>query len=588
MDTFSLSEQIRKDLNDFYTSKVSLLSKKNESDNRYVRKDKKGYYFNQAETINLIDLYYNSKFDNGPKDKLGQTKIFLNVGKFRTEVSAKQIDIDVKDGKFIPEEYADPWVSVFLDKEFREWAKQSSFGELLNTCVDNFPKYGTIVLKKVGKDIVFVPLQNLRNEQTAESLSVASYVIEEHPDMYLWELKEMKNWNLEGLKLKHNECITVYERYGYVPRSWLNSQNGIESKSEDYKNYVDALVIIAKDKTDDGKSTPHVFYAEEIDERPYREAHWIKQHGRWLGIGVMEDLFENQAAKNIIINLQRRALHWSSKRIWQSASGDVTAKNLVKDVEDGTILEVGPAGLISQVDMATRTGGEFQNFLNEWEKNSDQKAFTYEVATGENLPSGTPFRLGVILSNAVNSFFNLKREKLGLFLTKVVNDFLVPQFMREINNKDRILAMFSGETGYETIRKANEDFIKSEAARISLLSGKAVDETTLQLALEPFNDKETQFNLLNAGYYKDYKMKYTFTFTGEEIDLPAKLETLKSSFELAMQMGDLDRANKIIERITALSGEDISMFGAAQKPQQLPQIAQAPQTNAKQTVPTPA
>ncbi len=585
--TFSINSQITKDLNDFYSSKVNLLSKRLDDTNRYIRKDRGGYYYNQAETINLIDLYFNSKFENGVRDKLGQRKIFLNVGKFRTEVSAKQIDIDVKDGRFIPEDYADPWVSIFLNKEFTQWAKESDFGDLLNTCVDNFPKYGTVVLKKVGREIKWVPLQNLRNQQTAENLGVASYVIEEHPDMYLWELEDMKGWNLDGLKLKYNECITVYERYGYVPLKWLKSINKETILDSDGDEYVDALVIVAKSKVDEGEREPHVFYAEQITERPYREAHWNKQHGRWLGIGVMEDLLENQQAKNIIINLQRRALHWSSKRIWQSVNSDITAKNLVKDVEDGSILEVGQGGAITQVDMTNKASGEFQNFINEWEKNADQKSFTYEVATGEALPSGTPFRLGVVLSNSVNSFFNLKREKLGLFLSKVVNDFLVPQFMREIGNKDRILAMFSDEAGFEVIKEADKAFVRSEAARISLLSGKPVDANTLIDAVAPYETATTLFHSLDPKYYDDYKFKYLFTFTGEEVDIPAKIETLKTIYQIFAQQGD-PRAEKVLERITALSGENMSMFGAAQQKPMMPQMNTPIQPNAKQTTPVPA
>ena len=588
MKQFDIGSQIKKDLDDFYSSKVKLNSSKQSDENiRFAKKETGGYYFNQSETINLIDLYFNSKFENGSKDKLGQRKIFLNVGKFRTEVSAKQIDIDVKDGKFIPEDYADPWVSVFLSKEFREWAKESSFGELLNTCVDNFPKYGTVVLKKVGREIKWVPLQNLRNEQTADTLQTARYVIEEHPDMYMWELQEMKGWNLDGFELEHDECVTVYERYGYVPMSYIKQQNGVTPAPEDYEMYVDALIIVAKNKTDEGDKEPHVFYCEEITERPYREAHWNKQHGRWLGIGVMEDLFENQQAKNIIINLQRRALHWSSKRIWQAITGDATAKNLIKDVEDGTILEVGPGGAISQVDMQSKVGGEFSQFLNEWDKNADQKAFTYEVATGESLPSGTPFRLGVVLSNSVNSFFNLKREKLGLFLSKVVNDFLVPQFMKEIGNKDRVLAMFSDEAGYEVLKKAAKDYVRSEVTRISLLSGKPVDIQMLEDAVQPFDEVQSMFYALNSGYYKDYKFKYTFTFTGEEVDLVAKIETLKTLYQIFAQQGD-PRAEKVLERITSLSGEDLTMFGVAQAKTPMPQMNAPMQANAKQSATVPA
>lgn len=562
MPNFSIATQVRTELDKFDKQYVRLAVKRDESV-RYARKNATTYDFNQAETINTIDLYYNSQFENGPNDQLGQRKIFMNIGKFRTEVAAKQIDIDVKDFKFLPDDFSDPWTSVFLQKDFKEWAKDNYFGELINQCVDNLPKYGTVVLKKVGDTLEFVHLQNLRNDQTAKSLATSSYVIEEHPDMYWWEMEQMPNWNMQGLVMKPTEQLTVYERYGYVPREWLNKVNGVTESAVPNPNQskmVDALVIMAYQKTETGMSPAHIFFAGEIKSRPYREAHWNRQYGRWLGIGVMEDLFENQVAKNIVANLIRRSMHWSSRRIMQTAREDVAAKNLVRDVSDGEILEVGTDGAITPIDLSSKNHAEFQQFLNEFERNSDQKAFTYEVATGEGMPSGTPFRLGVVLSNSVNAYFALKRENLGLFLKRVTTEFLVPQFLRDMGDQERTMAMFSGESGFEALKAAAMDMVREEAARISILTGNPIDVAGLAQAVEPFQMVKSLFFKLPPNYYKNAKFKFDLTITGEEVDVTNKLETLKALYFSMVQSGD-PRSEKVLERITALAGENIAIFG---------------------------
>lgn len=568
MRNFSIRRQVEDELTDFASKRVKLASLQANDSVRFLRgAPSHGYLFNQGQTISLIDLYYNSKFENSEIDALGQRKIFMNVGKFRTDVAAKQIDLDTKNFRFVPDDYADPWPAFFLQKDFKEWAKESYFGELVNKCVEALPKYGTVVLKKVGKrQVHFMPLQNLRNEQTADSLKTASYVIEEHPNMYKWEMEAMTSWNLDGLPLKFNEAITVYERYGHVPVAWLRKVNGQTFEDADWDRSVDALVVVAilkKESRNTLEDMVHIFMAEEITERPYEEVHWQQQHGRWLGIGVMEDLLENQIAKNIIINLQRRSLHWSSKRIGKTAVADLAAKNLVKDVKDGELLDLGPNGDIQLLDLSSRNQAEFQQVLNEWEKNSDQKAFTYEVATGAALPSGTPFRLGVVLSQATNSYFDLKREKLGLFLKRAINQFMIPQFLKDMGDKERIVSFFSDEPGYEALKAAGIAWVKSEAVRITLLSGNPALPTEIDSIAQPFESARSLPFSLPANYYQDVKFKFDFTVTGEEIDIEAKLETLKTLYQSLQAVGD-PRAERVLERISAIAGENMAAFGLPQ------------------------
>lgn len=588
MINFSISKQIDKELAEFRNTRIKIvLPGQQDSTIRFAVPSDKTYYYNQAETIALIDLYYNSMFEKGPYDNQGQRKMFLNVGKFRTDVSAKQIDLDIKDLNFVPSDYADPWTATFMKRDFQEWAKDCYFGEVMNDCVENFPKYGTVVLKKVGNQLSFVPLQNLRNEQSAESLQSAAWIIEEHPDMYAWELQDMaqKGWDIEGINLRFDQTINVYERYGYVTLKWLkeNSKGLGNVQAGDEMQYVDCQVIMGR-VTEGNSKHDYILYAKKITTRPYREAHWSKQHGRWLGVGTMEDQFENQRAKNIVVNLIRRGLQWAAKRILQSASTDVVGKNLVQDVKDGEILEVGVNGDISTVDLSSRSNADYQQFMGEWEKNSDQKAFTYEVATGESMPSGTPFRLGVILSQATNSFFDLKREKLGLFFKHAISDFILPQFVADMSKEDRVLTLFSGESGFEVLKSAAMCWVRSEVARISLMSGKPVDVNLLNQITSQYDTAQALPWKLPKSQYKDAKVKFSFDPTGEELDLPKKIESLKSIWQAMVQAGD-PRAEGVLKRLGELSGEDITQFGPA--PQKQPQpVAAAPTpqpTNAVQS-----
>lgn len=560
---YSISSTVQEELKDFEQSWVQLV--KRPEDNNGVRyamsKNTSGNYFNQQDTLNTIDLFYNSTFENGAFDDQGERKIFMNIMKFRTDVAAKQIDIDVKHFKFTPDDYASPYTAMFMSKDFKEWAKESYFGEILNQCVEAFPKYGTVVLKKVGKRVEFVPLQNLKNEQTAESLDSAKYVIEQHTDMYPWEIKQMKDWNTDGLEME-DDCMTVYERYGYVPRYWLKKQNVSVSAGPD-EEYVKAMVIVSfetEGKNDEVKNE-HIFYAQEIKELPYQEVHWSRVHGRWLGQGVGEDLISNQRAKNIVVNLKRRSLSWSAKKLFQTKSTLESAKNLVRDVEDGDIIDVGLNGDLVQINTQNQHAGDYESFSQEWDRNADQKAFTYEVATGESMGSGTPYRLGVLLNDAVNSFFSLKREKLGLFLTRVMDKYLIPEFIRDMSNKERVIAYFSDEPGYEALKAAAMDWVKGETTRVSLLTGQPIDNTMIDQALQPFDAVKQLLINIPQTLYKDAKFKFDLDITGEAVDNPTELQTLTTIYQLMMQKGD-PRAETVLDLITKKAG---IMVGSAPK-----------------------
>lgn len=572
---FSIAAQVEKELEEFSNQRIHLVKPTNEETIRNPNKVKgRGYSYNQGEALAVIDLFYNSKFENGERDKLNQRKIFMNVSKFRTEVAAKQTDIDTKNIRFVPEDTAYPWAAFLLQKEFREWSKETYFGELLNECVDNFPKYGTVVLKKIKNRVEFVHLQLLKNEQTAKDLRTAAYVIEEHPDMSSWEISAMKDWKTEGLDWSLNNRLTVYERYGHVPTEWLKRHNPNARVSND--PYTDALVIVALVPTKGGKEA-WVFYADAIKERPYLEVHWNKQLGRWLGCGTMEDLVENQQAVNIAVNLKRRHLHWSAKKIFQSASRDFKQKNLIRDVPDGAILEIEQNGEIKEVDLSSKTNAEFDNFLSTWERNADQKAFTYEVATGEALPSGTPFRLGAILNSAVQSYFEKKRERMGLFLKRVITEFLLPEFLRDMGNRDKLVSMFSDEPGFEALKAASLEYVTSEAIRVSLLTGQAVDVQTIRESVDPFQAIRMMFFDRPKGFYEEVKSKVDIDITGESVDVPVKIESLTNLYTLLAQQGDRDRAEKVLRKAMALAGENLDAFG----PPPTPQVAQptpTPQT----------
>lgn len=567
---FDIFTQIMKEVESFKQDRIRVAGTQNNEDARYLKRETKGYFFSQWETVNLIDLYYNSKFETGILDSEGQRKLFLNICAFRSDVASKMIDLDTKDFVFIPDEESSKWLSYFISKEFKDWARQNYFGELINEFVERYPKYGSVISKKVGKEMQNVPLRDTVIQQDAKSIATASHFIHLHPDMTIDEMEEFPDWDTEGLEMTFGEKAMVYERYGTVPKWWYEKNSGKVYGGRGNTVNIVAICTIKEKKKAKGY-TGTILFMEQVKgkDRPFREAHWKRQDGRWLGIGEIENLFENQVSRNMIANLRRRALLWSSKKIFQSPD-DTIAKNLIRDVKDGDVLKIMPNGNITQVDMASREVGEFSSAEQVWEDNSNQKSFTYDAATGKTPPSGTPFRLQVMVSSAVASHFEKKKQKLGIFFKKMIIEDVYGIFKKE-NSKAHTITVFGTEDGMTNLRKVFTNVEMNKRIFDWAMSDNQIvpDFEAWRQAIElSYQDHTHLFVEMPDNVYDEAKHHVELTITGEEIDVETEITTLTTIYQSMTAQGD-PRAEQVLSRIMSLTGKNLEAT-LGKKPEPVP------------------
>jgi len=152
---FSIFAQTKKELDSYDNDRIQLASSSTAGSSlSMLHKNSNGYSFSQKEILNTIDLYANSKFETGNIDSEGHQKLFLNICNFRADVAAMQTDLDVKNFVFFPDDSASEWGAYFMTRKFKQWAKDNDLGKLINETNVDFSKYGTAVIKKVGKSAV--------------------------------------------------------------------------------------------------------------------------------------------------------------------------------------------------------------------------------------------------------------------------------------------------------------------------------------------------------------------------------------------------------------------------------------------------
>lgn len=579
MDNFFT--KAKKEIDSFDQGIQVIAPRTNSTSVRYLSDDSQGYHHQVTDVLDSVDMATLSQFKTGKTDSDGTRKTYLNVVNFIQQVADKQVDLDVKDYLFTPrtsEAVDKAWV---YSESFHKWAQANFFGKTKNDLINDYTRYGHAVSKKVGKEIERVPLRTIICTQDAETIEEMIFVNGHftlvHDKMTKDQMEQFPDWNTEDLDYK--EEYTVYERYGKVSKEFLNKTNGFSVEEGDEEIFVPAVVVFSIKEVKDSEQTDgYVFFAEQIKESPFDEVAWNKIDGRWLGIGPVEDQLENQIARNLTANARRKSLLWASKKIFQT-QGTNQNGNLVKHVKNGDVLEVGPNGLISQVPMESRSLAEFQQDSQEWQENTRQKSFTFEVATGESLPSGTPFRLGVVLSNSANLFFGKKQEKLDIFFRQIFWTKLVDIFKAE--SKKGKLAIAAHQAGAERLRNAAE--IENTNRRIiSKLIDKDITRNLLSLNIDFEAEREVvRQELKKSPYFFADNLESIFEthddidliLAGENVNIEKNLASLTTLYQTMAQAGD-PRAASLLDYILAQTGINLNAILPAVQPQQ-PQQQQA-------------
>jgi len=456
------------------------------------------YAPSQKDIIDLIDNYWVSRFRDNQKDELGFLKPFYNIVVNPTQVAAKMIDLDTKDIQIKAEDGQSYYPAWLFQKELVIWMKDTNFGKILNEIIYNLPKYGSVVLKKVGNDVQLVPLQNLVNNPTVRKLT-DDLIIEVHevtPERFS-QLAEKHDWEIDEVKV-NDEMITFYEVYG---------------ENLEYK-----YNIVTKDG---------VILHQDNRDCPYKELHWDKIEGRWLGVGQVERLFEAQIQTNRIEKYKSQALHWTSKRVWQTRD-DTIKKNLMTDVKTGDLLFVNSE--VNPVSTEERNLHAYVEAEQRWEALKDRLSFSYDVIRGERAPAGTPLGSAILQTRMAGGWFDLKREEIGIFLREVLFDWVIPQFAKEKRKEHKIML---GEFNEDELTKLRNLIITNKTNKeiLNLVkkgkvpSAREVDMVKSVVKRKVEQEKELK---IPRGYYDNLKYKIKITITNEQVDVAAKMQTLQT------------------------------------------------------------
>lgn len=528
----------------------------------------------QWELLDLIDLYWVDKFRDGDTTLSGWKRVFYNAIFNPTLIASKMIDFDTKDVRVIAVEGASYYPSWFFTRDLNSYMRLKNFGAFLNELIYLYPKYGSIVIKKVGDQVFCVPLKNLAWDTDVNDLCDSGFIIEKH--IYTPSGLRRQKWDktaieeaitlasgsgtngvVEGItsaneSISNEKRIEVFERFGSVKGErdnyWIVTREG---------------VVLAS------------MHFDDVSEL-YRKCDWDKIPGRMLGRGTVEKLFEAQIQINRVANYKTEGLHWSSKRIFQTRD-NTFGKNLKDDVENGEVLN--PNSEITPVMMEERNLGAYTSEENRWDKLIQDLSFSYSGVSGERPPANTSLGVANNQIQQAGAFFDLKKEDLGMFLKQMILDWIIPTFKTQSATEHVMMMQDFEESELSKIK----DMLTNHRANADIFdyitrNKKIPDATESQMIRSLAKDKVQREKEITipANFYENLKYKIDVVLTNEQLDVAARLTTLQSILGLLnSQPGIMEnpRTKNVFFKLLDLSGfspVDMGMDDSA--PQEMPSI----------------
>lgn len=515
-----------------------------------------GYPFNQYLNLKRIHLYLNSKFEDATQYN-NRDKIFFNIVNYPCEVATKNLNVDTKDIRLQPLNEKSIYGTFLLEKELQQWLKTTKFGNLLNQMSEELPKYGTVLLEKTINGADIVDLRRLINDQTCESIQKSRFI----DVIYYMTPSELEKTGWDNVDvaidrfsqsnapdtyedqrgslnlIRSTPYIKVIKRYGEVPQSWLDggkSQKltralficaGIDNvrMSEDQKTIVEEQGVI-------------LFKSKWIKEWPFKDVHYNKVKGRWMGMGIVESLFDVQERINEMKNQKRVAMELSSIHLFQSPD-KLVVKNILTDLQSGDILTM--RNPLTPVENEERNLPAFQDEEESYMAHVERISFAYEAVSGATLPATTPATTTLLANQQATSVYAYKRENFTNMLRDFFNDFVGANLLKDLTT-EHIMRFTGTPQDLDKLDDAASDVYANNYALKKILNGGYHHPSDFsvgkQNAIQHYKKMGgNRFVKIKQAFYNDLKFEYDFNIANEQVDPGTMIQNTQTIFTALSQ-----------------------------------------------------
>lgn len=509
-----------------------------------------GYAFNQYQTIKRIFLYLNNKYENGSY-YLGREKIFYNIVTPAVEVASKMLNIDTKDIRLLPSDPESYFPTYLLEKELKYWLKKSEMGQILNQIAEEAPRYGSVLLEKTKNGAKVVDLRRLMLDPSVDNAKNSRFITTVH---YMTDVElQETGWDNVDLAIERfgntqaaqafedysgnlnvmrsSPQIKIYKRYGEVPEHWIDGGKStkmvrslfITAGPDVLQRNVSGQVV--------GELGVTLFKSRWRGEYPFKDFHYTKVKGRWLGMGVVEMLFDVQTRMNEIKNQKRISMELSTLHLFQTKDKTIV-RNVLTDLDNGDII-FSPNG-IDPIENEERNLPAFSDEEESYSNQVDKLSFAYEAIRGDTPPSTTTLGQTQIAVAQSTGVYGFKRQNLAIMLREYFNDLVMPQLMKDLT-PEHIMRFTGSAQELSKLDDAAAELHANEVIIKAAMNGERISpelqQAAKQKAIKEYQKQgSNRFLKIKESFYKDVDMEFDFNIDNEQIDPNTTLQGIETLF----------------------------------------------------------
>jgi len=249
--------------------------------------------------------------------------------------------------------------------------------------------------------------------------------------------------------------------------------------------------------------------------------------GRNFGEGFIEATFDQQESINETLNNLNNKMRLASKTLLQSRD-DIIEQNIFTDYDNGEIIKTENSDL-KQIDMSVHDINNFLTLANFSINNIRLNTSGSEILFGDTMPSGTAYRLGSLMQQQGAKMFEFIRERLGVFISEIVKDWIIPDLLEKIKKEDT-LYIKDPDDWNEIMEMYVNNEISDAVIKYAITNGKMPSD------LEIESEKKKLLNKYTSGKdrilpklrddYFDFDYDIICNVTGENSNVQAETESL--------------------------------------------------------------
>ena len=529
-----------------------------------------GVNFSTYKVIRRVNLFKNQVYPTGRFDSQENYKFFFETIVPRVNSEVKNIDLDTKDISLYSDITKDTIKIMLSNARMREWLHESGQAEKLNDAVEKGSADGSVVWKKTKDGYEVKELNTIMVlNQTAYSIQDSDVIEQEcltasdlRKKNGVWDSEKVEELIKMGSK-KNRQDFYVYERNGEVSEKEYNEAKEIKGGKED--KYYQAKVIVGGTEKDKPTTVLFCEYLTDKGKKAiYKEYHRSAYTGTWLRKGLYYLLMDYAIRANEIGNQIARGLEWASKTVF-TGTDKLIAQNILTDLQNGDYVK---STDLRQVEV--RMQG-LDQLIADWNRcmvEMDKLANSYEVVQGVTPASGTPLGTSQMLNQNAGKLFDFIREKLGIALQDVIEEWILPDLLKDLKKKD--VLRLTEDSGYlqAYYQAVIESWYIDNLLALPPHDEVMAQELKGQKLQEISKNKEAMVDL-EDDMWKEFAPKVRVKITGENVNAQSERDMLVGYIGLET---DNVRRTALIEMAMKKDNIDISQLPKS-PPQPMPVAA---------------